>query len=995
MHLLKCILQAHGRHALMQVAAQCTAQAGAHPFAAMIADVVVADPELPADQFIAQLAPETASEPYLKVLLLCRDAVDPQKAGELRDWVGQNTQALPRALLALAVCRVSDEQYKVDAAGTGTTQALGEIVLPLISADGVMSPCFRVISDCLNNAFGQDGGLMCFASEQAIPDRQVMLLCLHSAVAVTAGNAMTAPLARMTTHSIGDSYLPTMREDVKDAVMGLLGPDAGHWYTCPNGHPYYVGNCGQANGRGVCNACGAVIGGENHRFVGGNRAMDLSVDNTPKGFALTDELINAPAGERALTVSGVALARVVLLASMLSAVSVGPTATRAQAAANVHVNGAPAGPDALAAWLVERLRLSLAALAKVTSRNVDDCVLLVHAAFNRMLQHDAAAPVDQWATKKGRMDWEQSFERTVVTPVVGDLDKTLQDAAAQIDAAAEADDGYSRRLLHELQETASAESVRQPLMLGARELAPQNKAQLWRYRTRVSIAHFNQRFASALEEVVEECNAVAECTARLVALSAMRYLPDILQLQRALIERLERRISKQDAAEVSLQAKLDELWSGAADLHERTALDRCVDSFLAAWQALRPVINAGVDTVLKLDDEMRAEGLTRQHPLHFFIPATSVPGQKTAPGQIGVAMVNCLLNHHNELVRKLAAEGEEPAAISVRSLREQHLITLDETSLLPILFANVDRRVFQTAYGRGTKVEYDFRGVDAAIRHRFVAGKPKVELRSGSEMMARVAFRNDVHAVHVTAGLRENIPQEELPPVTVVGILAELGGSAEKTSRTLRALEITIGFLHNSHGDREMLLQVYMAETLMMNEDLGTLFGKAAAKTVALKHILSLVQALDQQQAAEEAQTGRDTFVTQPKEYKAELSAARTAEMREGLRGENTHKLAPQLRTFILESLIQERLDLYHPEGPLVLPENDDMEEGLLEVLDELEEFWPLFRKLKVLTKEAAALWKLVAEAGGGGGGRAGARAGPTDVALGTMASRQVADFDV
>jgi hypothetical protein len=130
-------------------------------------------------------------------------------------------------------------------------------------------------------------------------------------------------------------------------------------------------------------------------------------------------------------------------------------------------------------------------------------------------------------------------------------------------------------------------------------------------------------------------------------------------------------------------------------------------------------------------------------------------------------------------------------------------------------------------------------------RHRFVAGKPKVELRSGSEMMTRVAFRNDVHAVHVTAGLREHIPQEELPPVTVVGILAELGGSAEKTSRTLRALEITIGFLHNSHGDREMLLQVYMAETLMMNEDLGTLFGKAAAKTVALKHILSLVQALD------------------------------------------------------------------------------------------------------------------------------------------------------
>ena len=95
--------------------------------------------------------------------------------------------------------------------------------------------------------------------------------------------------------------------------------------------------------------------------------MDMQADTTPKGFALTDELISTPTGERALSVSGVALTRVVLLASMLGAVSVGPTAARAQAAVNVHVNGAPAGSDALAAWLVERLRLSLAALAKVTT----------------------------------------------------------------------------------------------------------------------------------------------------------------------------------------------------------------------------------------------------------------------------------------------------------------------------------------------------------------------------------------------------------------------------------------------------------------------------------------------------------------------------------------------------------------------------------------------------------------------------------------------------
>eukprot|EP01046_Picozoa_sp_COSAG06_P049355 COSAG06_NODE_7580_length_2453_cov_1.214528_4_plen_380_part_01 len=62
---------------------------------------------------------------------------------------------------------------------------------------------------------------------------------------------------------------------------------------------------------------------------------------------------------------------------------------------------------------------------------------------------------------------------------------------------------------------------------------------------------------------------------------------------------------------------------------------------------------------------------------------------------------------------------------------------------------------------------------------------------------------------------------------------------------TLRALETAIGFLHNSRGDgdrlKDMLLQAYLADVLMMEDDLSSLIGKVAAKTVELRHILSLV----------------------------------------------------------------------------------------------------------------------------------------------------------
>jgi hypothetical protein len=990
MHLLKCILQAQwgGRGALLQVASHAS-ETPAQPFAAMITQVVVADNELPADQFVVQLAPGSAAQPYAQVLQLCRDVQDPTKAEQLKAWVAQHQQPAPAALLCLAVVRMVDEEFAIDASGTGATKALGDTLLPVLSADGVMAGCFPVITDLLNNGIGADASRLRFSADQVLPDRQLMLLCLHGSAAFASSNALAAPLAALATNAIANSYLPTMQEDVMDGVRGLMaeGDAAGsyaHWYTCPNGHPYYIGNCGGAMMSTQCPECGATIGGARHTAAAGNRALDLNADNTPKGYALTEELISAPMPERALTLSGVALARVILHTAMLSAVVVGPTERRAQAAQNLggQITGAPTDADGLAGWLTERLRLSLAALAKVISRNIDDSVTLSHIVLNRMLQHDEQAAAGLWAGKPARKTWEETFERTMVTPIVADLDKTLQEAAAQIESAAEADEGAgtSRRLLTELVENASAQLVGMPLSIRGHQLQPQHMPQLWRYRTPVTVSHFKQRLASASEEARDECMAVTECTKRLTALSAMRYLPDILYLQRALVERLERRISQQDAAEVSLQAKLDELWSGAADAHERAELGRCVENFLKAWEILRPVVNSGADTVLQLDDEMLTQELDQSSLLHFFIPATSDDRQKSVPGQIGVAMANCLLNHHNQLVRKLAVEGEgDPPAISVRSACVEHLITLDEPTLLPILFANVDRTVFEPGYGRGTKVEYSFSGVETAIRYRFISGKPLVQVRDGSEIMTRLAFRNDVHAGHITAGLKQRIPQEALPPTTVASILTELAGSVDRTSQTLRALETAIGFLHNSHGDgdrlKDMLLQDYLADVLMMEDDLGSLFGKVAAKKVALKHILALMQALDQQQAQDELETGRDTFLMQPAEYKAPLEAARAAEIAAELGGVNCHKLAPLLRTFILEHMTKDHLGLYQP-AYLLVDDSDEMADGVLELLDELEEFWPVFGALKVRCEEVVAFWKLVVAASGGGGGAAGADAG-------------------
>jgi ribosomal protein L30/L7E len=50
----------------------------------------------------------------------------------------------------------------------------------------------------------------------------------------------------------------------------------GHWYTCQNGHPFTVGECGMPMERVRCPECEAPIGGRDHRPADGvRRAVEM------------------------------------------------------------------------------------------------------------------------------------------------------------------------------------------------------------------------------------------------------------------------------------------------------------------------------------------------------------------------------------------------------------------------------------------------------------------------------------------------------------------------------------------------------------------------------------------------------------------------------------------------------------------------------------------------------------------------------------------------
>ena len=60
------------------------------------------------------------------------------------------------------------------------------------------------------------------------------------------------------------------------AAMGAeyaAGYGRGHWYECPNGHEYFIGNCGAAVTSGNCIECGLPVGGTGYGvLLGTNRA---------------------------------------------------------------------------------------------------------------------------------------------------------------------------------------------------------------------------------------------------------------------------------------------------------------------------------------------------------------------------------------------------------------------------------------------------------------------------------------------------------------------------------------------------------------------------------------------------------------------------------------------------------------------------------------------------------------------------------------------------
>ena len=57
----------------------------------------------------------------------------------------------------------------------------------------------------------------------------------------------------------------------RQQIIKAVGLTQGHWFKCPNGHVYAIGECGGAMQEAKCNECGAMIGGGSYTLRSDNR----------------------------------------------------------------------------------------------------------------------------------------------------------------------------------------------------------------------------------------------------------------------------------------------------------------------------------------------------------------------------------------------------------------------------------------------------------------------------------------------------------------------------------------------------------------------------------------------------------------------------------------------------------------------------------------------------------------------------------------------------
>ncbi|RVE69569.1 hypothetical protein OJAV_G00078990 [Oryzias javanicus] len=710
------------------------------------------------------------------------------------------------------------------------------------------------------------------------------------------------------------SFLPTMPEDMvalarQALARQALTPMRLHWYTCPNGHPCTIGECGQPMETSKCVDCGAVIGGQNHAPVQGFQHLHFQEDQTQPGHILGDPRNrDNPDMMDTKSLSSVPFTTLRMLThmSMLLGFCQHPQAISA------IIKPPVADP---AAFLFEHLDKDLKHLIRSLGKGTDDTICAVHLLISSLLepqqQQRWTVPYDnRLSTKQARNDWDAEMSNAVITPQLKNLERRLKEvnnfirsdsriSANPVMTLVFGDPKHFLASLHpnSLIHCSAVWSCRQKVsLLNLKHIVEQNDGKdtlpvLWRFLNR-------------------------EAEIRLV-----KHLPDILTLQKNLVKKFQ---NTSELTFDTIEEFLEKQKAGSL----KAWYTKHIKTFLTTWNQLR--VSLATNGEIKIPADFCQKDLDLNSDFKVLLP------RRQGPGLCSTALVSYLIAVHNDLIYCVDKHtGEETSfKVSPADLTELHVIHYElERDVMPLVLSNTQ---YSIQKGQETLHEYDLPKIQQQIISRFLLGKPLLTLNGIPTLMNRHERNYEI----IFKDVKGKVKQESLQNLTLASIAGELQSYSE-VCEALSTLEVALGFLAMTGGDPHMQLSHYLEEVLQM----GSQVAQHILKTLSmccLKHCVALWQLLASLKSENMLRLKRDPFVGISDDYKKAL-------------GEDEHRLLTAFfsvcnaDTFLLEMhefmvlvlKTPDATDTYKPDWGLKETLMPYMDRKDLDIPQDVEELFP------------------------------------------------------
>ncbi|XP_010872579.2 E3 ubiquitin-protein ligase rnf213-alpha isoform X2 [Esox lucius] len=736
----------------------------------------------------------------------------------------------------------------------------------------------------------------------------VIELSIHLAAVLLCGNhSLLTPLQQLALApaNMQEAFLPTMPED----MLAVANQAMGHvqWYSCPNNHPCTIGECGQPMERSRCPDCGMVIGGDDHVAVKGFRAIPIQGDRTQTGHILGDhKRRDNPDMQDTKNMSPLPFNLVRLLTHM--AMVLGASSQPQLIGAIIR----PRVPDP-GAFLLAHLMKDMEHVTRSLGKGADNTVNAVHLVIGSLLEAahlGPAVPYDNLPTKEVRNGWETALCNDVITAQLKHLDRRLNEMNAFIRADSRVSANLVTRLVF---------GDPYLFLTTLPSKSPIHGSVVWNCRERVSLL--------SLTHIVEQHDGKDNLPVlwrflqKEAELRLVKFLPDILELQRDLVKRF------QNVGELTCGSIAEFIQSQkAASL---TAwYEKRIKIFLTTWNQLR--VSLATNGEIKIPGEFCREDLDPTSDFLVLLP------RRQGPGLCSTALVSYLIALHNDLVYCVDKHtGEETSyTVSPADLSDLHVIHYElERDVLPLVLSNCQ---YSVERGQETLHEYDLPKIQQQILARFLQGKPLITLNG----IPTLVNRQDRNYENILKDVKGKVPQEPLPILTLSALAGELQAYSE-VCEALSTVEVALGFLAMTGGSPQLQLERYLEDVLQMGDQTAPHILKALS-TCSLKHSVALWQLLTSLKSQTMLRLKRDPFVGISEAYKEPLGDEERRLLTAFFTKSSADSFLLEMHEFLLLVLKNPHApDTYRPNWGLKDTLVSYMERKDMDVPHDVDEFFP------------------------------------------------------